>query len=235
MLFPELHKSQINCMKPSKELLFGLFHRLGGKPRQKVFVIGFHKTGTSSLGKALQLLGYKVCGSLKEGFGVSTKSKTYKEDLMTIAGNVKLFDTYNAFQDTPWFLLYEELYVKFPEAKFILTIREEQSWLQSVQKHFASGNFAYHSFIYNSLDSLMEAEHYVETYKNHNDNVISFFKKEQADLLVLDIKASNKWKLLSDFLQLEAPKTEFPHANKAKDRYSFAAKIKRGIKKIYYD
>lgn len=29
---------------------------------EKVFVVGFHKTGTSSLTKALEILGYKVAG-----------------------------------------------------------------------------------------------------------------------------------------------------------------------------
>ena len=31
----------------------------------KVFCIGFHKTGTSSLGAALKILGYKVCGPVE--------------------------------------------------------------------------------------------------------------------------------------------------------------------------
>jgi len=32
--------------------------------KQKIFVIGFHKTGTSSLGAALEILGYTVCDAV---------------------------------------------------------------------------------------------------------------------------------------------------------------------------
>ncbi len=30
----------------------------------KIFCIGFQKTGTTSLGRALELLGYRVCGPI---------------------------------------------------------------------------------------------------------------------------------------------------------------------------
>jgi hypothetical protein len=33
---------------------------MGKSDRSKVFGIGFHKTGTSSLGRALSMLGYRV-------------------------------------------------------------------------------------------------------------------------------------------------------------------------------
>ena len=71
MLFPELYRKEINSMRPSKEFMMGLFHGFGTFKTKKYFVIGFHKTGTSSMGKALQIVGFRVCGSLKEGYDYS--------------------------------------------------------------------------------------------------------------------------------------------------------------------
>jgi len=61
---------------------------------QKIFVIVFQKTGTTSLGKALEILGYKVCGVVQPG-DVSPESEKYREKLNY------LLDIYNAFQDNP--------------------------------------------------------------------------------------------------------------------------------------
>jgi hypothetical protein len=95
---------------------------------KKAFGIGFHITGTSSLATALAMLGYRVTG----GFGVDDPN--IEKNVYRIAG--KLVQRYDAFQDNPWTVLYKFLDKIYPQSKFILTIRDTRSWLNSIVKHF---------------------------------------------------------------------------------------------------
>jgi hypothetical protein len=84
--------------------------------KQKVFGIGFHRTGTTTLQTALETLGYTV---------VRMRSKEWEaytaEDFGSINEAVKEFD---GFRDMPWPLFYETLAEIYPNAKFILTLRD---------------------------------------------------------------------------------------------------------------
>lgn len=68
--------------------------------RQKVFIIGFQKTGTTSLEHALEHLGYRVYGGDKNLMKFEDKEilKTY------IKSTLK---TWDAAQDMPWPLFYK--------------------------------------------------------------------------------------------------------------------------------
>ena len=101
------------------------------KPR--VFCIGWHKTGTSSLGHALVQLGYSVLGCR-----LDMVHPLRQDDLEAVLGLAGQFD---ALQDVPWAALYRELDQAFPGSRFILTEREEQSWLRSALRHFDSTTF----------------------------------------------------------------------------------------------
>ncbi|MEN0001807.1 MAG: sulfotransferase, partial [Pseudomonadota bacterium] len=96
--------------------------------RAKVFGIGLHKTGTSSLAKALKLLGYKVTGP--NGTRDADIAETY------IRNAAKISSRFDAFQDNPWPLLYRQMDAMWPGAKFILTTRDSEAWIVSQVKHF---------------------------------------------------------------------------------------------------
>ncbi len=231
MLIPELYRNEINSMKISKTFILGLPRRLFYKRKEKVFVIGFHKTGTSSLGKALQILGYSVCGSLKEAYNYE---KFNGNSLKYIFRKAKpLLNKYEAFQDTPWFLLYNDLYRLYPNAKFILTTREKVQWMKSVQNHFGNQNFSFHHLIYGTLDSINDEKIYLNRYIKHNEDVRYFFKKKK-NFLELKLEEDFEWDKLCKFLNISKPKLNFPHVNKSQSRNSFTNKIKRNIKSFYY-
>ncbi len=98
--------------------------------KRKVFCIGFHKTGTTSLELALKKLGYRVTGS----FGTKDPAIADKVHEMAYA-TVENFD---AFEDNPWPILYKELDERFPGSKFILTRRPAEAWIKSQVRDFAS-------------------------------------------------------------------------------------------------
>lgn len=229
MLFPELHRKEVNSMKASPAFLKGLFRRISKRRHKKVFIIGFHKTGTSSLGKALQILGYKVCGSLKEAHNYDNQ-QDMKSFLLKTAS--PLLNRYDAFQDTPWFLLYKELYERYPDAYFILTKRPTELWINSVQKHFGNQTFKFHDYIYGTNDSFNDSTQYVKVYENHNISVEHFFSNK-GNFLQFDVSRDG-WDQLVTFLKVKKPTSKFPHANEAKYRSRTLTKVKKLIKKLYY-
>ncbi len=183
------------------------------------------------MGKALQVLGYKVCGSLKEGKDYEEAAVGFKE--YVFQKGKPLLAKYDAFQDTPWFIFYEELYRSYPDAYFILTTRNADAWLNSVQKHFGTQDFLYHRWIYNSLDSFKDRELYLERFNNHNQAIRKFFK-ENDKFLEFSIE-NDGWDELVGFLGQRKPWSKFPHSNKASHRASLISKIKTKLKKWYYN
>lgn len=208
-MFKELDPRFFDSMGPSKAFLKGIPRRLlkTQLKRPKVFVIGFHKTGTSSLGKALQILGYDVCGSLKTGYAVQHSYHAVWEKAKELTAY------YDGFQDTPWFLFYRKLYQLYPDAKFILTVRNEEKWLRSALNHFGTNHLQwhYHSLIYGKAD----AEKMKAIYQFHNANVRSFFKNMPENFLEINLNAEkNIWDKLCNLIGAKKPNVKFPFANK---------------------
>lgn len=171
----------------------------------KIFCIGFQKTGTSSLGQALSILGYKVQGP------AHTRNPKVKEKLHELC--LPLVEQSDAFQDNPWPILYKTLDERYPNSRFILTEREPNAWLKSVLHHFGNRSTPMREIIYGEGCPEGNEKAYLDRYIKHNLEVKNYFKNRPSDLLVLDIKHHNNWDLLCDFLQKKKPDASFPHAN----------------------
>ena len=85
----------------------------------KIFVIGFHKTGTKSLASALKKLGYRVTGPN------GIEDPDIADNVYSMA--YTLVEQYDAFQDNPWPIIYKEIDKRYPESKFILTLRDSKN------------------------------------------------------------------------------------------------------------
>jgi hypothetical protein len=231
MKFPEFARNEINSMKASEAFFKGFMRRIFKKNTKKIFIVGFHKTGTSSIGKALQILGFTVCGSLKEAHNYGNIEK--KEFKNYILDKAKLnLNKFDSFQDTPWFLMYKELYYMYPNAYFILTTRNTKDWIKSVQKHFEKNRYYFHEIIYGSYDSILCQTAYINIYEEHNKAVKHFFV-ENKNFISLDVKDFN-WTNLCEFLNETKPVWKFPHTNKSINRGSLLNKVKRFIKNRFY-
>jgi hypothetical protein len=99
------------------------------KPKGKIFCIGMNKTGTTSLEKFMELHGY-ACGDQVSG-----------ELLLTdfASGNfqsiIDFCQTADFFQDLPFSApnCYKVLRVNYPDAKYILTVRDSaETWYNSL-------------------------------------------------------------------------------------------------------
>jgi hypothetical protein len=197
----------------------------------KVFCIGFHKTGTTSLGEALELLGYRVTGP--DG----TRDPDIAENVHLLAESLVV--EYDAFQDNPWPILYREMDEKCPGSKFILTERDPDAWIQSQVRQFGTKETPMRKWIYGVGCPEGNEEIFLERYKRHNREVREYFGGRPDDLLVMDLAAGDGWEKLCPFLGKDVPEAPFPHANKATDREASkqrgAARLVKNVKRIVKD
>jgi hypothetical protein len=173
----------------------------------KVFGIGFHKTGTLSLGNALTMLGYRVCGPA----GVFDPDIARKLPGLAIEA-ARQFD---AFHDNPWPLLFRELDQAFPGSRFVLTLRDEDAWWRSALTYFGPETTPMRELIYGPGSPVGNEEVYRQRFRAHNRAVLEHFARRPRDLCVMDITAGDGWDKLCAFLDVPVPPAAFPHRNKA--------------------
>lgn len=173
---------------------------------KKVFGIGFHKTGTSTLDLALTRLGYRVLGVRTD-----LASSLFSNDIESV---LNLTQEYDAFQDNPWPLLYKELDKRYPNSKFILTVRDENKWINSVVNHFGYDHTEMRRWIYGIGHPKENESIYLEKYKGHNNEVLNYFHERKEDLLVINWENGDGWEKICNFLKEPVPNEDFPHANK---------------------
>jgi hypothetical protein len=192
------------------------FLSLGVKMKSKVFCVGFHKTGTSSLGVALGKLDYRVAGP----------SGVYDPNIEKIALTMAydLVEKFDAFQDNPWPILYKQLDEKYPGSKFILMLRNPESWIRSQVMHFGRKSTPMRKWIYGVGYPEGNEQIYIRRFEAHNADVLDYFKDRPQDLLVMDLSKGDGWEKLCPFLGVEIPNIPFPHANEASVREKASSK-----------
>lgn len=204
----------------------------------KIIGVGFQKTGTSTLREALRILGYKV------------KDTTPRALIPILRGNFKkvlrIIKDYDALEDTPWYIIYKELDARIPGSKFILTIRDSESWYTSVSKHIGDLKAAHHEWIYGRGKGLPkdDKQNTISVYDRHNSEVREYFKDRPDDFLEIDFTKGEGWEKLCSFLNVDIPDLPFPHYNKTSEvdlrkntRQSRSRKLRHRIKnnlKIWY-
>jgi len=204
----------------------------------KIFGVGFHKTGTSSLGHALSMLGYRTV----HGDGRSSKHGG-DEGVSMIrqiqAGDYDLptFPLYDAFTDNPYFSIWKELAEKFPDSKFILTERDEEGWLRSCVRYYSGRRirpmrewmFGEHGDPSSSPEATRT---WLTAYRSHNADIKSYFAGSPDRLLVMNVMAGDGWEKLCPFLGAAVPRRPFPHANQTKPK-TLCGKLARIFKKWF--
>jgi hypothetical protein len=189
----------------------------------KVFVIGFHKTGTSSLYMALRQLGYSVCDVRHiRDLDLSERSWPVLQGLI---------NDYDAFREQPWPSFFRRIYEYRPLSKFVLTIRPTEAWLASATRYFGARTNAKRQAIYGAGSPIGHESAYAERYERHNREVIQFFADKPESLLVMDLAAGAGWRELCAFLAKNTPVAcDFPH--RSPDRMRGGRKAGRQNKSV---
>lgn len=185
----------------------------------KVFGVGFHKTGTSSLARALKVLGYRtIHGDSSASWHGGDEGRGLIELIEAGYYQLPTLDLFDAFLDNPYFTIWQQLAESFPDARFVLTVRDEQQWLDSCLRYYKgrrirpmrSWMFGEHADPTSSPDAQAA---WLKAYRAHNAAVLNYFQGK-SNLLVMDIFSGDGWAKLCDFLQQPVPRRGFPHANK---------------------
>ncbi|MDP3898943.1 MAG: sulfotransferase [Mesorhizobium sp.] len=172
--------------------------------RPKVFGIGFHKTGTSSLRDALTMLGYSVTGPN------GVRDPNISENALPMA--LKLASEFDAFRDNPWPILFREMDAAFPGSRFVLTIRDPLMWISSAVTHFGTKHTPMREWIYGHGSPIGHEDVYLDVYNRHNEAVRAHFAGRD-DLLIIDVTIGQGWPELCGFLDCAMPTAPFPHSN----------------------
>jgi hypothetical protein len=183
----------------------------------RIFGIGLHKTATTSLHKAFQILGFD---SLHWGNGEAPKIWNEAQTLGRW-GRSPTLERYYAASDLPIPLLYRQLDAAYPGSKFILTLRDEQRWLNAVERLWSPDynptrhlwdvypiSNTLHKAVYGRTD--FEPATMLGRYRRHNARVKEYFKNRPGDLLAMSMDDSAGWPELCSFLDIDRPNVPYP-------------------------
>lgn len=178
------------------------------------------KTGTTSLGLALEMLGYRtkyrfwrLIDDWRAYFDLDPRQWRRFED--EIRREAEQFD---AFADAPWLYLYKELDRWYPGSKFILTVRKDaQSAARSDLRMWRHSGFV--GRLARRGDAVPTAAQFMQRYEDHNAGVLDYFRDRADDLLVVCWETEeHPWQRLCEFLGCaDVPDRPFPHANRQAD------------------
>lgn len=197
--------------------------------RPKVFCIGFQKTGTTSLFAALTMLGYRTA---------SVVGRDWSAARLAAEGASACIDAmagFDAAQDMPWPIFFRELDAAFPGSKFILTVRDSESWFRSIEGHFGANPDEMQAFVYGP-DAAAPAgrkARYQDVYAAHERAVRAYFSARPSDLLVMDLERGDGWRALCDFIGAPVPDEAFPTRNRSADRETLSFRIRRKIGRLF--
>ncbi len=205
--------------------------------KPKVFCIGRNKTGTTSVELVLKEFGYKM-GNQTRGELLLNDYKNKNWEAIT-----NFCQTAQGFQDVPfsWPETWKHLYKKYPNAKFILTYRNDEDWYQSITKFhsklFADGKriptkedlqkatYRYKGYIWESnmaVYNTPENDPYqkdilIKNYNTHNTEVLAFFN-DKKNFLAIDVSENESYNKLCLFLDKKPMHKNFPHLNRTADK-----------------
>lgn len=201
--------------------------------RGKIFVIGSNKTGTTSLGAALEKLGFRL--------GNQLEAEMLLDDwaCRDFGRLIRYCRSADAFQDIPFSLDYtfQAVDAAFPGSKFILSVRDDATqWYRSLTRFHAKRRgldrlptaeelkadpyvwpgYMWHAsqLLYGIDESCVwDEEIYKMFYLKHIDAVQAYFKYRSNDLLVINLAEAESMKKLCEFLNIPVSAEKMPKLN----------------------
>ena len=191
----------------------------------KVIGAGFGRTGTYSLKHALEQLGFNKCyhmWEVAEGHrGIWSDARQGRP-----VDWDRLFDGFQASVDWPSCNFWREQAAHYPDAKVLLSLRDPESWYESIINTIYSssraalesddpatrrlGEWAFEIIWHRVFDNHMDDRaHVIGIFNRHNQSVID---EVPADRLLV-FEAKQGWQPLCRFLEVPVPGTDYPRMN----------------------
>jgi len=175
-----------------------------------------NKTGTTSL---------KRCFALLDLYPIAPNALESNEMKEAVAGLfergdyepvLKIAADYRSFEDRPWNVweMYQHLDRRFPDSRFILTIRDSESWWRSTSRWITVVKPRMAKKYQRHLRAAsLGREDMIAAYDQYNEAVIEHFAGTDK-LLVIDFEKGQGWPELCAFLERPVPDAPFPHVNR---------------------
>jgi hypothetical protein len=185
---------------------------------RKILGLGLSRTATTSLARALRILGYRSLHFPPFAFRYTHLGALMGLRQLRLVRGV--YERYDALIDIPVIPFYKELDLAHPGSRFILTVREKESWLESCRTF---GRFQpdlrlplrgqeLRMLVYGTVH--FDRGRFSEAYDRHHRDVHDYFRERPDDLLVLNICAGEGWERLCPFLGHDVPGVPFPWVNR---------------------
>lgn len=175
------------------------------------------RTGSRSLARALQTLGYRTCHWEPHRLADILNGETPNP-------NFRRYDDVDAILDIPNSLFYRELMEAYPQHRIIITLRDEHQWWLSVKKHYEWVR----QYLKKDLEQAIIAQQiafgstydnefmYKKRFREHQEAILNLPLPPER-LLSIDICGGEGWDKLCRWLNVQTPVIEFPwlHENYA--------------------
>jgi hypothetical protein len=175
-----------------------------------------NKTGTTSLKKCFKILGLHPIAptpELSHEIAAATR-RLFKKGEYEPA--LKFAETYRSFEDRPWNVweMYQHLDRRFLDSRFILTVRDPETWWRSVERWITlmKPRMAERYRIHLRSPSLRKDD-MIKGYLRYNEAVMDYFEGKE-NMLVIDFEKGDGWTSLCGFLDCPVPQEPFPHKNR---------------------
>ncbi len=178
----------------------------------KIFGIGLPRTGTSSVHHAAMALGLR---SSHHDADPRIRRQLEAGDYRLVAAS-----EVDLLTDQVLPIVFPQIHAAFPGAKFIYTVRDEDSWIESLKKvEFTRlpariGSYRYYARLAVFGVTVFHEERYRWVFRDHDRRVREYFSGERAkNLLIFDVTRGDGWAELCPFLGVPIPDIPFPHVN----------------------
>ncbi len=176
--------------------------------RRKVLGVGIGKTGTSTLGACMRKLGYHHLTWRRQ----LSQRILIEKDVVEME---RLMEEYDSFDDTPWNFLYREMDERYPDTRFVLTLRSSpEVWFRSLKGHCERHMVDCPEYAFGTKRPVENPASAIATYERHNRDIREYFADRPGKLLEVCWETGDGWKELCDFLEEDVPDLPFPHANR---------------------
>jgi hypothetical protein len=210
----------------------------------EVMGAGFGRTGTHSLGLALEKLGFGPCYSMHEVARNPGHCEIWNHAMDgKPIDRVSFFHSYKSAVEWPSVAFFDEILQQFPTALVILTMRDPEAWYESAanaifealelsaynpdpEKRESSGVSRRLILERTFGGRYWDKHHALEVYQEHIDHVIREVPKER--LLQFEVKEG--WEPLCKFLGKRVPNEPFPRMNERTDFINSAPEWAKSIR-----
>lgn len=182
---------------------------------------GFGRTGTESMKRALEMIGYGPCYHMYE---VMPHKERYETWQGIYDGDINpdwdvVFDGFKATVDWPAARYWRELAEHYPKAKIVLTYRDAESWYASMEKTILT--FLRDPEKTEGMAARLRRDVFEDEVHNR-DHVISVYERNVTAVQnafgsdrLLTYELGSGWEPLCRFLELDIPSDPYPSGNES--------------------